>query len=58
MKAYQELNLKLKEVSDSEFIDIIINFTQQVNDWTYQKKILDYRKLFHLQKQEDFLRNT
>ena len=38
MKAYQELNLKLKEVSDSEFIDIIINFTQQVKNWTYLEK--------------------
>ncbi|MFN7412695.1 MAG: hypothetical protein ACK5RT_02060 [Dolichospermum sp.] len=38
MKAYQELNLKLKEVSDSEFIDIIINFTKQVKDWTYLEK--------------------
>jgi hypothetical protein len=38
MKAYQELKLKLKEVSDSEFIDIIINFTQQVKNWTYLEK--------------------
>jgi uncharacterized protein YfeS len=38
MKAYQELNLKLKKVSDAEFIEIIKYFTQQVNDWTYIQK--------------------
>ena len=38
MKVYQKLNLKLKEVSDSKFIDIIINFTRQVKNWTYLEK--------------------
>jgi hypothetical protein len=38
MKVYQELNLKLKKVSDIEFIEIIKIFTQQVKDWTYLEK--------------------
>lgn len=35
MKVYQEVQLKLKDVSDIEFIDIMKHFTQQVKDWTY-----------------------
>ena len=38
MKAYQELNLKLKKVDDTEIIEIFKKFTQHFNDWTYLQK--------------------
>lgn len=35
MKVYQELKIKLKKVSDTEFIKIVEDFTQQINGWNY-----------------------
>ncbi|WP_413172865.1 hypothetical protein [Anabaena azotica] len=35
MKTYQELKIQTQKMSDTEFIDVIKNFTQKGNDWTY-----------------------
>ncbi|MEH1949785.1 MAG: hypothetical protein V7K77_22960 [Nostoc sp.] len=41
MKTYQELNLKFKNLSDIEILEIFKNFTQNFNDWIYLQKESD-----------------
>ncbi|HLO89121.1 MAG TPA: hypothetical protein VK203_29510 [Nostocaceae cyanobacterium] len=45
MKVHQELNLKLKKVSDHEFMEIIKEFTQKFNEWNYlENESLEHTK--------------